>query len=168
MVTDVNTGNRQDGNYSAWSLRRVTMKKLWVLGRSGVGACWELTEPAGFLFTLTGIQLCVCPSLSVGVPSPPPSAGLLSSFSQDPSSSASSLPLGFYHLPPFSPPPLSLSPAFLSLSTPPPPSFSFFLPYFFSTFFPIFLSIYLFLALCNSCYMFLGPTMFFLNSFHLF
>lgn len=82
--------------------------------------------------------LCV----SFGVPSPPPSAGLLSSFSQDPSSSASSLPLGFYHLPPFSPPPLSLSPAFLSLSTPPPPSFSFFLPYFFFSLLS-YLSIYL-------------------------
>ena len=57
----------------------------------------------------------------------------------------------------------------LSLSLhPSTSSFSFFLPYFFSPFFPIFLSIYLFLTLCNSCYMFLGPTMFFLNYFHLF
>lgn len=28
MVTDVHTGNRQGGDYSAWSLRHVMMEKL--------------------------------------------------------------------------------------------------------------------------------------------
>lgn len=80
-------------------------------------------------------------------------------------------------LPLLSPPHLLPSPTLFSSSSftlpclslylhRPPPSFSFFLPYFFSPFLPIFLSLSLFLTLCNSCSMFLGPTMFFLNSSH--